>query len=277
MENQPSRDIKFADRHQEIISRLEQIDGPEKKYQDLAEKMVQKSSSNMLKLLEVDSMNDITIKLEDGEIKACKGILMTQSEYFETMLGTENFKEGKSKVIEMKTFKKAPMEKVIRFIYSGKVEFDGLDNKEVFILMGMFRFFLLKEAESYLEAIFEVALVWSSFFSLCPSFYCFVVECFPIVVDLKLESMTRMFLEYFEEYSMFVGEIEGSWDEEYFHSSLKAMPFETFKMIAAQEFYEEEEDEDEEPSFYKDTLVKLYIELHEDSLDEDQKKEILAL
>ena len=58
------------------------------------------------------------------------------------------------------------------------------------------------------------------------------------------------------------------------------MPFETFKLIAEQEFYDDSYTNIHGKTFTSDnkgTLIKLYTELHEDSLDENQKKEIVSV
>ena len=49
------------------------------------------------KMLENGTQNDITIKLQDGEIKANKDVLMARSDYFSKMLNNDNFVEGMSR------------------------------------------------------------------------------------------------------------------------------------------------------------------------------------
>ena len=305
-------DVYFGDSHKAFISMTETTGyskslgyryegGYQDEDEDLAEcmsELSEKFSVDMAKLLGVDSLNDVTIILEDGEIKACKAILVTRSEYFETMLNNENFKEGKSKVIELKNYKKGPMMNVIRFIYSGLVEFDGLDNKEVFILMEMFRFFLMNDAYSCLERIIKRILDYRWFVrksfehrhdhdhvdAMAQNLYCLLLECLPIVVDLKLDEMKSSFIYFLtgdgSACVYWITEKKGDGDcrvQGYLHASLKAMSFETFKLIADQEFHDDSVG-GTFTSVYKNKciLVNLYIELHEDSLDENQKKEIVS-
>ena len=53
---------------------------------------------DLLKMLEQGSLNDVKIKLSDGEIVANKDILMARSDYFATMFSNNNFIEGESYV-----------------------------------------------------------------------------------------------------------------------------------------------------------------------------------
>ena len=58
------------------------------------ENMKVKDRDMLLKMLERGSLNDVKIKLSDGEIVANKDILMARREYFATMFSYNKFNKG---------------------------------------------------------------------------------------------------------------------------------------------------------------------------------------
>ena len=90
-------------------------------YQD-REQFVQ----DVQKMLERGSLNDVKIKLCDGEIIANKDILISRSEYFATMFRNNKFIEGETGSVDMSHCSKAIMEKIIKFLFSGTIIFKGL-------------------------------------------------------------------------------------------------------------------------------------------------------
>ena len=76
---------------------------------------------DIVKILERGSLNDAKIKLSDGEIVANKDILMARSEYFATMFSNNKFVEGETSSVDMSYFRKAVMEKIINFLFSGEM------------------------------------------------------------------------------------------------------------------------------------------------------------
>ena len=61
-------------------------------------------------MLENGTSNDVTILLEDGEIKANKDVLMARSSYFSSMLNNDNnYVESQSGVVNLNYAKKAVM------------------------------------------------------------------------------------------------------------------------------------------------------------------------
>merc|ERR1719480_439092 len=83
---------------------------------------------DLLNMLEQGSLNDVKIKLSDGEIVANKDILIARSDYFASMFGNNNkFIEGETGSVDMSHYcSKAVMEKIIKFLFSGRVYFGDL-------------------------------------------------------------------------------------------------------------------------------------------------------
>ena len=123
----------------------------------------QKVIDDLLKMMCQGTSHDVTIVLEDGEISANKDLLRARCQYFSTMLGTDNFEEGKTNIIPMKSVKKKLMEKVVRYIYSGEVDLVGLDNHDVLRLMDLARYLLLDDIYQWLSAalstVFEEGII----------------------------------------------------------------------------------------------------------------------
>ena len=80
---------------------------------------------DILRMLERGSLNDVKIKLSDGEIVANKDILIARSDYFATMF-SNRFIEGETGSVDMRHSSKAVMEKIIKFLFGGAVIFDDL-------------------------------------------------------------------------------------------------------------------------------------------------------
>ena len=83
-------------------------------------------TEDILKMLERGSLNDVKIKLSDGEIIANKDILMARSEYFATMFSNNKFVEGETNTVDMTHCRYAIMEKIIKFLFIGAVTFNYL-------------------------------------------------------------------------------------------------------------------------------------------------------
>ena len=83
-------------------------------------------AEDILKMLERGSLNDVKIKLSDGEIVANKDILIARSDYFATMFSNNRFIEGETGSVDMRHSSKAVMEKIIKFLFGGAVIFDDL-------------------------------------------------------------------------------------------------------------------------------------------------------
>ena len=70
-------------------------------------------AEDILKMLERGSLNDVKIKLSDGEIVANKDILIARSDYSATMFSNNRFIEGETGSVDMRHSSKAVMEKII--------------------------------------------------------------------------------------------------------------------------------------------------------------------
>ena len=81
---------------------------------------------DILKMLERGSLNDVKIKLSDGEIVANKDILMARSDYFATMFSNNKFIEGETSSVDMSHCSKALLEKIVQYLFSGGFNFEGL-------------------------------------------------------------------------------------------------------------------------------------------------------
>ena len=90
------------------------------------------------------SGNDTKIILEDGEIFANKGILMARCDYFKTMFNNEyRFKEGESNSVDMKHCSKVVMEKIIIYLFSGKMKLDDISFPDGIRLLNMARLMMM--------------------------------------------------------------------------------------------------------------------------------------
>ena len=81
---------------------------------------------DLLKMLERGSLNDVKIKLSDGEIVANKDILMARSDYFASMFSNNKFIEGETGSVDMSHCSKAVMERIIKYLFSGEATFDQM-------------------------------------------------------------------------------------------------------------------------------------------------------
>ena len=92
-------------------------------------------------LLENESYNDVTIELENGNVEANKVIICARSEYFaEVFKSFNSFKlsdELSSKVTVSST--KEAMEMVIRYLYTGKIEYSDMTFKESLDLLNLLK------------------------------------------------------------------------------------------------------------------------------------------
>ena len=100
---------------------------------------------DILKMLDRGSLNDVKIVLDDGEILANKDILMARSEYFETMFSHKKFKEGETDSVDMSHCSKAVMEKIVKFLFSGGLNFDGLSLRQLLDLSHISEMMLLTD------------------------------------------------------------------------------------------------------------------------------------
>ena len=75
-------------------------------------------------MLENGTSNDVTILLEDGEIKANKDVLMARSSYFFSMLNNDNnYVESQSGVVNLNYAKKAVMHGIVYYLFAGQIDY----------------------------------------------------------------------------------------------------------------------------------------------------------
>ena len=106
---------------------------------------------DLLKMLEQGSLNDVKIKLSDGEIVANKDILMARSEYFGTMFSKNKFIEGETNSVDMGHCSKTVMEKIIKYFFSGSVTFDGLSLAQLLELSHISEMMLLSKFKAKVD------------------------------------------------------------------------------------------------------------------------------
>ena len=106
---------------------------------------------DILKLLERGSLNDVKIKLCDGEMFANKDILMARSDYFATMFSNNKFIEGETCSVDMSHCSKAVMEIIIKMIFSGIVEYINLSMAQLLELSHMAEMMLFTKLKAEID------------------------------------------------------------------------------------------------------------------------------
>ena len=114
---------------------------------------------DLLKMLEQGSLNDVKIKLRDGEIHANKDILMARSDYFATMFSNNKFIEGKNNSVDMNHCSVTVMNKIVRYLFSGAVTFDGLSLAQLLELSHISEMMLLSKFKEKVDDYLQVDLI----------------------------------------------------------------------------------------------------------------------
>ena len=165
-------------------------------------KVKDKLAKDFVKMLERGSQNDITIKLEDGEIKANKDVFRARCPYFDAMFSNDKFVESKTNVIEMKHVKKDVMEKVISYLFTGQLDVDiGIPDQQTDIIrmFDLFRLLLLPEPlETFTAKLTkQIDLISNLYFSngfrnedYVP-LYEFSLKTLQLCIDLKFEELVQ--------------------------------------------------------------------------------------
>ena len=117
---------------------------------------------DILKILERGSLNDAKIKLSDGEIVANKDILMARSEYFATMFSNNKFVEGETSSVDMSYFRKAVMEKIINFLFSGEMTITQMALEQLLELTHATDMMLLTKLKEKVEDYFKDEVIVNS-------------------------------------------------------------------------------------------------------------------
>ena len=99
---------------------------------------------------------DVKIDCSDGEVSANKVILSMRSEYFRTMFSS-SFKESRTNTVKM-PYSKTVVEKMIRYIYSGNLNCDGLPLRSLMDLMELFNLMNFSEEFSNVEEFTNILI-----------------------------------------------------------------------------------------------------------------------
>ena len=102
---------------------------------------------DLLGMLSRGSSNDVKIILEDGEILANKDVLSARCDFFATCFSNQDrkFKEGETNIVDFSHCSKVVMEKIVHFLFSGKIELQDLSLTELIKMMSMASMMLLNE------------------------------------------------------------------------------------------------------------------------------------
>ena len=114
---------------------------------------------DLLKMLEQGSLNDVRIKLSDGELVANKDILMARSDYFATMFGNTKFIEGETSSVYIGHCSKAVMERIIKYFFSGSVTFDGLSLAQLLELSHTSEMMLLSKFKDKVDSYLRLDII----------------------------------------------------------------------------------------------------------------------
>ena len=123
-----------------------------KKKCDDSARALQKTGNLIMALLDSQKnpeFCDIKIKTNDGEIAASKFILSIRSEYFRVMF-SNNFVESSSGTVKM-PYPRAVVDKVIRYLYTGQMEFKDPNLERLLDVLDLLRMMNLSEEFKQLE------------------------------------------------------------------------------------------------------------------------------
>ena len=91
-------------------------------------------------MLENGTSNDVTILLEDGEIKANKDVLVARSSYFSSMLNNDNnYVESQSGVVNLNYAKKAVMHGIVYYLFAGQIDYKTFTIEQLVEMMTLTR------------------------------------------------------------------------------------------------------------------------------------------
>ena len=107
--------------------------------------LTKKFVDDIHKMFRDGSLNDVKIKLSDGEIAANKDVLMARSEYFKTMFNNNNFVESQTSCVDMIHCSKVIMDKIVTYFFSGKMEINELNLAQMLKLTSMLGMLMLDE------------------------------------------------------------------------------------------------------------------------------------
>ena len=101
---------------------------------------------------------DVTIVASDGEIPANKVILGMRSQYFRSMFSNNNnFVESQENKVKM-PYTKAVLEKVVIYLYSGKMKYDDVDLRSQLDLLELLNMMNLSSEFSTVEGSVMISI-----------------------------------------------------------------------------------------------------------------------
>ena len=98
--------------------------------------------------LEDPDFNDVKIEASDGEVAANKTILSMRSQYFRGMLSSNNFVESSTGRVKL-PYTKAVIEKVVVYLYNGRMSCDDLALRSMLDLLELLN--MMNFSEQYLK------------------------------------------------------------------------------------------------------------------------------
>ena len=98
-----------------------------------------KVSKNIAKLFQNEAFNDVTIVLNNGELKANKVILCATSKFFYEAFHVKSDSKALSTSSVKVNATKEAMEMVLKYLYTGKMKFDDLNFREYLDLLSLLR------------------------------------------------------------------------------------------------------------------------------------------
>ena len=96
---------------------------------------------------------DVTLVLEDGEIKTSKKLLSSRSDYFSKMFQGNNFQESSSEKVKFPC-RKVVMEKIIEYLITGSVVTSWMPLDEKLELINVLRMMLVEDLDKLEDKMF---------------------------------------------------------------------------------------------------------------------------
>ncbi len=221
----------------------------------------------ILLMLDNGSSNDIKIQLSDGELYANLDILTARSEYFKMMFDSM-YKEGRSKVVNLSQWSKVTMEKIIKYLFSGAVNFDDLTLPQLLEVSHISDVILLTKFKDQLEDFLR--------FQKIPSSGEDVIFLSQLISGLKLADQYNLYAieaciieELF--YSLW-GILQSSRNDSFNNDAFKNLSLKLMKKIV---LYPKPEANERKASTTKERFDAFILWLSSNEIPENDKEEIL--
>ena len=222
---------------------------------------------DILLMLDKGSSNDIKIQLSDGELHANLDILTARSEYFKMMFDSM-YKEGRTKVVNLSQWSKVTMEKIIKYLFSGAVNFEDLTLPQLLEVSHISDVILLTKFKDQLEDYLRFEKIPSSGEDLT-----FLSQ---LLTGLKLADQYNLFA--IEEciieelfYSLW-GILLSSRNDSFNHDAFKNLSLKLMKKIV---LYPKPEANDRKASTTKERFDAFILWLSSNNISDNDKEEIV--